>query len=296
MTDHAPIPEGQPESSTTPEPTTNSPESAEPAKNLNDFFAMLERDGSGALSLLVVLGVGVLLSYILWVPFAWPTEIVNDIVGDKNCAAKQPGTSEMRTCAATVAAWKMVGPLGIGVAVFVLRKQLAKWIAKLSTSLHPGARPLVGPLLATLLFLLVWAGSHASTGGQSGILPQKAFPAIVGVYTYAVVRYGPALQLKMPGFFEKREGIPTIGRILITVAIPTGVSLLITNQDRVSDTAQKEQFVVLIGLALAYLMLSPRGGDIAGAVGERLSMTPSPQTPASPAAPQPAPREPGAST
>jgi hypothetical protein len=229
---------------------------------LNGFFAKLEADRSGALAMLVVLLAGVVLAYVLWVPFAQPTKIVNDIIGDKNCAAKLPGTSEMRTCAATVAAWKMVGPLVIGVLVFVFRKRLAKGVQKLATALHPGGRPLVAPLLATLLFLLVWAGSHATTGGQSGILPQKAFPAIIGVYTYAVVRYGPTLQGKLAGFFAKRERIPFVLRIVITVAVPTAVSLLITNQDRVSDTAMKEQFVVLIGLVLAYLMLSPKSGDI----------------------------------
>lgn len=233
-----------------------------PPPSLKAFFAKLEADRSGALTLLVVLLAGVVLAYVLWVPFAQPTVIVNDIIGDKNCATKLPGTSEMRTCAATVAAWKMVGPLAIGVLVFLLRKRLAGGVQKLAASLHPGGRPLVAPLLATLLFLLVWAGSHAKTGGQSGILPQKAFPAVIGVYTYFVVRYGPTLRSKLSGFFAKRERIPFALRIVITVAVPTAVSLLITNQDRVSDTAMKEQFVVLIGLALAYLMLSPTSGSI----------------------------------
>jgi phosphate starvation-inducible membrane PsiE len=69
----------------------------------------------------------------------------------------------------------------------------------------------------------------------------------------------------MPAFFERRERLHVALRILITVAIPTLVSLLITNQDRVTDTALKEQFVVLLGLALAYLMLSPKGGVTAAA-------------------------------
>ncbi len=300
MTDHVPPPGGDPESPT----VSQADNGAGATQNLSDFFAMLQRDTSGKWSLLVVAVVGVLLSYILWVPFALPTELVNDVVGDKNCATTEKGTNAMRTCAASVAAWKMIGPLGIGIAVFVLRKQLAKWIAKLSTSLYPGARPLVGPILATLLFLLVWAGSHAATGGETGIVPQKAFPAIIAVYTYAVVRYGPALQRNMPAFFEKRERIPTVGRIAITVAIPTVVSLVITNQERVSATAQKEQFVVIIGLALAYLMLSPKGGDIAGAAAQRLSMSTPPQQqppqqpppPSARAAGSPPAQEPGAPT
>ena len=162
--------------------------------------------------------------------------------------------------------------------VFLLRRPLTKLVARISRSLHPGFRPLIAPLLATLMFLLVWAGSHARTGGQTGIVPQKAFPAIVGMYTYIVVRYSPALQNKMAGFFTKRDRMPMAVRIIITVAVPTGISLLITNQARVSDTAQKEQLVLLIGLVLAYLMISPRRGGIA-ASSKGLAAMPPPAMP-----------------
>ena len=37
---------------------------------LDRFFAKLQSDSSGALSLLVVFAAGILLAYILWVPFA----------------------------------------------------------------------------------------------------------------------------------------------------------------------------------------------------------------------------------
>lgn len=241
---------------------------------MNGFFAKLQSDSSGFLSLLVVLATGVLVSYVLWVPFSQPAKAISDAFGDKNCANLTPGTGEMRRCAATVAVWKMIGPLVLAVAVFLLRKRLARLVAKLGSKLHPGGRPLLGPLLATLLFLLVWAGSHARTGGLTGIVPQKAFPAVIGMYTFAVVRYGPTLQLRMARFFERRDRVPVILRALFTLAVPTVVSLVITNQERVSDTAQKEQFVVLIGLVLAYFMLAPRGGDVAAA-GKRL-MTESP--------------------
>jgi hypothetical protein len=180
----------------------------------------------------------------------------------------------MRSCAVGVAAYKMIGPLCVGVAVFVFRGRLAKLVSRVSKKLHQGFRPLIAPTLATLLFLLVWAGSHSRTGGQTGILPQKAFPAIVGVYTFIVVRYSPALQRKMVRFFAKRDRIPLAVRVLVTVAVPTGISLLITNQDRVSDTAQKEQFVLLVGLVLAYLMMSPKSGDITQAAPKALSVAP----------------------
>ena len=170
----------------------------------------------------------------------------------------------------------MIGPICVGVIVFLLRGRLAKVVSRVSKKVHPGARPLIAPTLATLLFLLVWAGSHSRTGGQTGIVPQKALPAIVGVYTFMVVRYSPTLQRKMVRFFTKRDRVPIVIRIIVTVAVPTAVSLLITNQDRVSNTAQKEQFVLLIGLVLAYLMMSPKSGDVAAAAPKALAVPPPP--------------------
>jgi hypothetical protein len=230
---------------------------------LNDFFAKLQADNSGFWSLVVVLGVGVILAYILWEPFAQPAKLINDALPDKNCVSELPGTSGMRSCAVGVAIFKMIGPLCLGVLVFAFRGRLAKLVSRVTKNLHTGARPLIAPILATLLFLLVWAGSHASTGGQSGIVPQKAIPAIVGVYTFMVVRYSPALQHRMIGFFARRDRIPLIVRVIATIAVPTAISLLITNQNRVSNTALKEQFVLLIGLVMAYLMMSPKSVDTA---------------------------------
>jgi hypothetical protein len=236
------------------------------------FFNKLQSDKSGFLSLLVVMVLGALLSLVLWELFVLPAKAINGVLPDANCVSEQPGTSAMRLCGAKVAAVKMVGPLVLGVLIVVFRTKLAKAVSVLSAKLHPGARPLVAPLLATLLFLLVWAGSHSKTADQDGLLPQKIFPAVIGAYTYSVVRYGPALQHKMAGFFTKRERIPMWVRVLITIAIPTAFSLLITNQDRVSRTAMKEQVVVLLGLAVAYLLLSPRGGDIGASAAKLLPM------------------------
>jgi hypothetical protein len=244
-----------------------------PAPSLRAFFDKLQSDKSGGLSMLVVIVVGAVCSLALWELFVLPAKAINGVLPDANCINEQPGTSAMRVCGMKVAAVKMVGPVVLAVLVVVFRVKLAKWVSRVSVKLHPGARPLVAPTLATLLFLLIWAGSHSKTADQDGLLPQRAFPAVVGAYTYAVVRYGPALQATMKGFFTKRERVPMSARIIVTVAIPTLFSLLITNQDRVSRTAMKEQIVVLLGLAIAYLLLSPRGGDIGASASKLLPLT-----------------------
>jgi hypothetical protein len=247
-----------------PQPSPNPSQPGAQGTGLTPFFERLHTDESGVLGLFVVLLLAVLLSYLLWPLAVEPTKAVNEVLPSMNCTGEVPGTSGMRTCATKVAAVKMVGPMSIALVVVLMRGRLARWIQRLAKGLHPGGRPLIAPLLATLLFLLVWAGAHTITGDQTGLLPQKMLPAVIGVFTYAITRYSSGLQRKFGGFFQRRDHLPKWVRVVIALGIPTAVSLLLTNQDRVSDTARKEQLVVLLGLVIAYMMLAPSSGDVAG--------------------------------
>lgn len=219
----------------------------------------LRDEPTGLLALAIIFVAGAILSYILWVPAAQPARLINAPLPTMTCVNETPGTTGMHLCAARVAAVTMIGPAVLAVLVLLLRKQLARGVARVSPRVPQGTEQLLGPLLATAIFLIIWAGTHRSTGGQTGILPHKMFPALIGAYTFAVVRYGPALQERWHRFFSWRDSFPTWARVIVTIAIPTAISLVITNQERVSNTAMKEQVVVLVGLGLAYLLMAPRG-------------------------------------
>ncbi|MEP7216235.1 MAG: zinc ribbon domain-containing protein [Anaerolineaceae bacterium] len=227
-------------------------------------FSLLEQDSSGLIALAVVFVAGIMLSLILWWPAGLPARLIDAPLPDLNCTGETPGTNGMRICAAKVAVVKMIGPMLLAALLVVFRKPIGNQVTALSPRVPTGVGQLVAPLLATVFFLIIWSGVHRSTGGQSGILPQKMFPAVIGAYTFAAVRYGPNLQGRMSGFFDWRERVPVWLRAIFTLAVPTAVSLIITNQDRVSDTALKEQFVVLLGLGVAYFALAPRGNDLLG--------------------------------
>ncbi len=229
---------------------------------LDRLATTIDEDSSGIVGLLVVAGIAIVGSYLLWTPFAQPLAIIADVLPTKTCEGNVAGTSEMRSCAAQAGFIKMLGPMALGVGIFFARKPLTRWTQTAAQKLPRGLQPLVAPLLAVALFLLVWAGTHNDSSEQAGLLPQKAFPALIGVYAYAVMRWGQSLQARMPRFLDARDKLPFLARLAITLGIPTVTSFLITNQDRVSDSALKEQFVVVLGLALAYLLLLPRGDQI----------------------------------
>ena len=243
----------------------DAPDAAPVMSRLDRLGSEVEHDRSGVVGLLVLLAVGTLSSYVLWPLFAQPLSIVSDVLPTKTCSNETVGTTGMRLCGAQAGLIKMIGPLGLGVAIFFARKPLTRWTQALAKRLPTGLRPLVAPLLAIALFLLVWAGTHSESADQSGLLPQKAFPVLIGAYTYAVMQWGPSLQDRMSGFLDVRDRLPFAARLVITLAVPTLVSLVVTNQERVSNPALKEQVVVVIGLALAYLLLVPRSVDVAAA-------------------------------
>ncbi len=226
----------------------------------------MRNEKSGLLAAAAVFVCALALSYALWVPAGLPARVIDAPIPETTCVSETPGTTGMHACAARVAALTMVGPVALTVLVVLFRKQVIGGVKRLAPWLPAESDILVAPLLATLFFLLSWSGIHASTGWQTGVLPQKMFPAVVGLFTFASRWYGPAVDRRFSGYFDIRDRIPGAIRLLVTIAIPVAVSILLTNQERVSDTALKEQAVVLLGLLLAYLLMVPRGGDIVAGV------------------------------
>jgi hypothetical protein len=78
---------------------------------------------------------------------------------------------------------------------------------------------LVVPAVATGLFTLVHASVHANTADQSGILPQRMFPAVIGVATLAASRLGPAVARRFGSAIQSRDRIPMPVRAAVALAL-----------------------------------------------------------------------------
>jgi hypothetical protein len=69
---------------------------------------------------------------------------------------------------------------------------------------------------------------------------------------------------KTPAFFDRRDSIPAAFRILVAFGVPLVFAYVTNNQSPVTNTARKEQTVVLLTMVTTFLMVLPRSGDLAG--------------------------------
>ena len=206
----------------------------------------------------VVFGAGVVLSYVGWMPLSIPAQLIGSVVPVGRCTQYEVNSTPMFWCSAGVALQYLAGPLLLMVLMFVMRRQIANLVKQLIPRVPADYLFLVAPLAATLVFTMTWAPAHSGLENAMGLVPQMMFPALVGVYTYGISRFGPHIQRNFRGMFEFRESIPKIGRIAALIAIPFLIGkVTMMNQVYVGQPALKEQFIVLLCMCLGYLALAP---------------------------------------
>jgi hypothetical protein len=224
---------------------------------------------NGLLSAIAVLVLGGAASYLLWPVLALPGKALKDAIPRGNCTSETPGSSGMYFCSVKAGFLTALGPfLTIVVALF-FRRPLAAQVQKLTAKLPRNSSMFFSPVLATGLFTMVHASVHDKTADQTGIVPQRMFPALIGLFTFGAARLAPAISRKWGASIDKRDRIPAVARVVVALAVPLLSSYLLTNQERVSDTALKEQSIALLTLFTSYAAFVPRDGDFLGA-GQRL--------------------------
>ena len=187
-----------------------------------------------------------------------PAQAIKAMLPAGTCTNEVPGTLGMYLCSMKVGLMTVAGPILVMVIIFLLRKPLSATIPRVNRRLPAQWHFVLPPLIATMAFAMSWAGYHVQTWNTVGIVPHSVFPAAIGLFTYGMARFGPELGRTLESFFRSRDRVPRFLRYVLVIAIPLAVSLVITYQERVSNEAVKEQFVVLVGLAMAYLLLAPR--------------------------------------
>jgi len=240
-----------------------------------DLLRRIHAEPTGLAQAAAALVAGAVLSLLLWYPLGLPSEVVRNVIarptaicryGDFFAADRAAGSLGMYLCSAAVGLLTFAGPVALLVLAFVLRRRIGRLVASGARFVPAEARFLVAPLLATALFGLAWSGSHYTTAWNVGLLPQTFFPGVVGLFTFAVARWGPPLQARLARFFDLRDRFSLGLRVAAAFAVPIVLSLLLTRETRVSLTAVKEQTIVLVGLLSAFLALAPRRGDLMAGV------------------------------
>jgi hypothetical protein len=224
------------------------------------FLARAQAEPSGLFAAVIVVVVSAVASLIGWIPLGLPSQWVSGVLPSFRCTGNTPGTLPMYGCSAVVGFLAIAGSLVIVLALFVLRRPIAKAVAALAARTPEEARFLIAPVAGTLAFTIAWGGAHHATGGLTGLVPQTVFPAVVGLFLYATARWGDGIRRVAGPLLALRDRYPIGYRIVAALLIPLVVSLIITNEQRVSQTALKEQVVAIVALLTGYLALVPRTG------------------------------------
>ena len=211
--------------------------------------------------IIVVFVAGMIVSRIFWF-LGFIPDLFRNIVPPGNCSGHRIKTIGMYICSAFVAFKMLIGPLLFMVIIYIFRKSIIEFIQKNKHQIPVEYQFVLAPLLSTLIFTILWSGSHPGITDVDGLMNQRYFPAIVGVFTFVTTEFHTQIQQNLTGFFEKRNRIAKPIRFLIAFAIPFLLSIIITFEDRVSNVAVKEQIIVLISLVSGYLVLLPAKGKI----------------------------------
>ena len=211
--------------------------------------------------IIIVFVTGMIVARIFWF-LGFIPNLFRNIIDPGNCSGHQVKTIGMYICSAFVAFKMLIGPLLIMALIYIFRKSIINFIQKNKHQIPADYQFMLAPLVSTLIFTILWSGSHPSITDVDGLMNQRYFPAIVGVFTFVTTEFHTQIQQSLTGFFEKRDRIAKPIRFLIAFAIPFLLSIIITFEDRVSNVAVKEQIIVLISLVSGYLVLLPAKGKI----------------------------------
>ena len=227
-------------------------------------FAATEPTGivGGAL----VLAGGGVLTRLLWTPLSWPASAINLLVATvtpTSCAMFGPRNFVSdNVCGTLLAVLTVTGALAAMAGLVLLRVPLRRLaMAVFGATLGPG-RFLAAPLSAVVLFTVGWAGVQYHFPERPGIVPDGDFPALVGVMTYALARYGAAVRDRAGAVFESAASISIAARLGIVLSVPLVVSIVTIP---IWHTPVRDQASVLASMVAAYVLFArrpiPRTGD-----------------------------------
>jgi len=200
-----------------------------------------------------------LVSYVAWWPFGWLGQLVRSWISVGTCSSVQKATFDIYLCSVKVAFASLIVPATLIVVLWALRRRVPARTALLGVRLPIAVQRLLAPVVATLTFALFWAWVHYDAPFSTGLLPQIAFPAAVGVLTALREHYGKKTRYSgdIPRLSAWNGKSGKWLRIGVVVAVPLALSAMASTQTVVRHAVLKEQMVVLTGLALGGLLLFP---------------------------------------
>lgn len=241
-------------------PISPPPAGASGATDLDSLLEQVSRND--LLAGVVAVAVSAIAGAVLWPLLGLPARLIGALVPAGDCTSRQPGSTAMWICSAGVGLLQLAAPIVLIAIGVVFRRPLIARLAQLARRVPANGRFLAAPVLSTGLFTMVYADIHRDTAGDSGLVPQRVFPAVIGLVVFALGRWGPSLAARGRRLLERRDSLPGWTRLLLALGVPIVAAFLLNNQERVYMSARNEQLVILLTVATSALALFPRSGDL----------------------------------
>lgn len=225
-------------------------------------FDPLGRDPTGLLAAVIVFVLALIVTRVFWTPLSLPASIVNSLVSvatPSSCSFLGPSNiASDSVCGSILAVLTILGAAAAMAGLLLVRLPLRRSLSALFGGGPESLAFLGAPLLATVLFTVGWAGVQYHFPERPGIVADGTFPAVVGLLTYALARYGPIAQTGAEGIFEWRDGLPLRQRLAAVPLTPVVFSLVATP---LLHTPVRDQSTVILAMVVGYVLLTPRAAN-----------------------------------
>jgi hypothetical protein len=226
---------------------------------------VLVTEPTGLLMALTVVLVGAALCFILWAPMSAPARSLAPFTPTAPCANLPLNSTALTACAFEN------GVLGsfstfvvVGILAFI--RWPLNWIMNaILPRLAPTAGHGLAALIAVLMFGVTWSGSHFRTPNQPALLPQPVFVAVIGLFTFATLHWGPPVLRVLDPALRVRDRIPLWVRMVLGALLPVLFGLFVLNRLGGSVpnpppivVGRNEQISTLFALAASFILMAPR--------------------------------------
>ena len=194
-----------------------------------------------------------LISSVGWWPLCLAPAFFAHVIARVSSWSSHPGT-----LAGFLFTWKAVlSPLIFAVVMFLFKRRIARILGPLIAKALPAEWVFIAaPAIATMMFTMSWSYTHLRRWNEWGFLPEICFPATIGLFSFVTLQCGGALRGRLRGFLELRDAVPRFGRLMVSVFLPTVLSLVLVK--RVHDRALAGQLLVVLSVVISYLLTLPR--------------------------------------
>lgn len=166
-----------------------------------------------------------------WWPLQYPPRWIGELVGifaPTSCAQYGGVAWKYAVCGWGLAAFALSGTFIVAGLVFAFRRTLRRALFRVAKLLPPESRFLWAPVVATLVFTMVWASIPFHGFTRPGLVWDGFFPTVVGILTWALLRYRRTVFRRMPRLMAMRDRLPEVAKYALAFGLVIAASWAIT--------------------------------------------------------------------